>query len=104
MSMPADSDSQTPETATPTSRLRAAGEHLGQARDHLTVGVADAVNSGKDAAREAKAELDDKLEKLLDQGKDMLGQAEDLIRSRPWASFGAAFAAGYLIAKLTRRS
>jgi ElaB/YqjD/DUF883 family membrane-anchored ribosome-binding protein len=66
--------------------------------------VADAVSASKDAAREAKAELDDKLEKLLDQGKDMLGQAEDLIRSRPWATFGVAFAAGYLIAKFTRRS
>ena len=86
------------------SHLRNAGEHLGLARDHITVGVADAVNSGVDAAREAKADLDDKLDKLLDQSKDLLGQAEDLIRSRPWASFGAAFAAGYLIAKLTRRS
>lgn len=95
MSMSAESES---------SHLRTAGEHLGLARDHITVGVADAVNSGVDAAREAKAELDDKLDKLLDQSKDLLGQAEDLIRSRPWASFGAAFAAGYLIAKLTRRS
>lgn len=86
------------------SHLRNAGEHLGLARDHITVGVADAYGASKDAAREAKAELDDKLEKLLDQGKDMLGQAEDLIRSRPWATFGAAFAAGYLIAKFTRRS
>lgn len=95
MSMSAESE---------TSHLRNAGEHIGLARDHITVGVADAVNSGVDAAREAKAELDDKLDKLLDQSKDLLGQAEDLIRSRPWASFGAAFAAGYLIAKLTRRS
>ena len=62
------------------------------------------MSSGKDAAREAKAELDDKFEKLIDQGKDMFSQAEDLIRSRPWTTFGAAFAAGYLIAKLTRRS
>jgi ElaB/YqjD/DUF883 family membrane-anchored ribosome-binding protein len=95
MSMSAESEA---------THLRNAGDHLGLARDHITVGVADAVSSGVDAAREAKAELDDKLEKLLDQGKDMVGQAEDLIRSRPWASFGAAFAAGYLIAKFTRRS
>ena len=31
-------------------------------------------------------------------------QAEDLIRTRPWVSFGVAFGAGYLIAKLTRSS
>ncbi len=105
MSMPAESEARAAEAAAAsTAHLRNAGEHLGLARDHLTVGVADAFGASKDAAREAKAELDDKLEKLLDQGKDMLGQAEDLIRSRPWVTFGAAFAAGYLIAKLTRRS
>ena len=72
------------------------------ARDHITVGVADAVNSGVDAAKQAKAVLDEKLEGLIDSGKDVIDQAEDLIRTRPWVSFGAAFAAGYLIAKLTR--
>ena len=74
------------------------------ARDHITVGVADAVNSGVEAASRAKAALDEKLEGLIDSGKDVIDQAEDLIRSRPWVSFGAAFAAGYLIAKLTRTS
>ena len=72
------------------------------ARDHITVGVADAVNTGVEAAKNAKAVLDEKLEGLIDSGKDVIDQAEDLIRTRPWVSFGAAFAAGYLIAKLTR--
>jgi ElaB/YqjD/DUF883 family membrane-anchored ribosome-binding protein len=72
------------------------------ARDQITVGVADAVNSGVEAAAKAKAVLDDKLEGLIDSGKDVIDQAEDLIRSRPWVAFGSAFAAGYLIAKLTR--
>ena len=74
------------------------------ARDHITVGVADAVNSGVEAAQKAKAVLDEKLEGLIDSGKDVIDQAEDLIRSRPWVAFGSAFAAGYLIAKLTRSS
>ncbi|MEO5596929.1 MAG: hypothetical protein ABIQ97_07260 [Lysobacteraceae bacterium] len=86
------------------SHLQNAGDHLGLARDHITVGVADAVNAGVDAAREVKADLDDKLESLVEQGKDMLDQAEDLIRTKPWASFGVAFAAGYLIAKFARRN
>jgi ElaB/YqjD/DUF883 family membrane-anchored ribosome-binding protein len=77
-------------------------ERAALARDQITVGVADAVNSGMDAAKHAKAVLDEKLEGLIDSGKDVIDQAEDLIRSRPWVSFGAAFAAGYLIAKLTR--
>ena len=84
------------------SAVSAAIDKAALARDHITVGVADAVNSGVDAARNAKAILDEKLEGLIDSGKDVIDQAEDLIRSRPWVSFGAAFAAGYLIAKLTR--
>ncbi|MBS0195005.1 MAG: DUF883 family protein [Proteobacteria bacterium] len=110
----------------PASHLRAAAGHVGQARDHLSSGVRearadfssgvsqardhlstgmnDAMGSGREAAREAKAELDDKLEKLFDQSKDLFAQAEDVIRSRPWTSFGAAFAAGFLIARLTRRN
>jgi ElaB/YqjD/DUF883 family membrane-anchored ribosome-binding protein len=72
------------------------------ARDHITVGVADAVNSGVEAAQKAKAVLDEKFEGLIDSGRDVIDQAEDLIRSRPWVAFGSAFAAGYLIAKLTR--
>ena len=74
------------------------------ARDQLTVGVADAVDSGMEAARTAKAVIDQKLEGLIDSGKDVIDQAEELIRTRPWVSFGTAFAAGYLIAKLTRSS
>ncbi len=77
-------------------------EKAALARDQVTVGVADAVESGMEAARSAKALLDEKFEGLIDSGKDVIDQAEDLIRERPWVSFGAAFAAGYLIAKLTR--
>lgn len=79
-------------------------EKAALARDQLTVGVADAVESGVEAARNAKAVLDEKLDGLIDSGKDVIDQAEELIRTRPWVSFGAAFAAGYLIAKLTRSS
>jgi len=84
------------------SPLSSALDKAALARDQVTVGVADAVNSGVEAAKNAKAVLDEKLEDLIDSGKDVIDQAEELIRSRPWVSFGAAFAAGYLIAKLTR--
>ena len=84
------------------SSVASAIDQAALARDQITVGVADAVESGMDAARGAKAALDEKLEGLIDSGKDLLGQAEELIRTRPWASAGAAFAAGYLIAKLTQ--
>ncbi|HEX5693382.1 MAG TPA: hypothetical protein VFY00_02045 [Arenimonas sp.] len=80
-----------------------AKENLGDARDALKSGVNEALEAGAAAAHEARAELDEKLQGLLDQGRGMLNQAEDLIRSKPLASFGVAFAAGYLIAALTRR-
>jgi len=35
-------------TKSETSHLQTAGEHLGLARDHVTVGVADAVNAGNE--------------------------------------------------------
>ncbi|KAA2283955.1 DUF883 family protein [Arenimonas fontis] len=66
--------------------------HLSKAREHL-----------KEGAAEARAELDERLEGLLDQGRGLLSQAELLIREKPLAAFGIAFAAGYLIAALTRR-
>jgi ElaB/YqjD/DUF883 family membrane-anchored ribosome-binding protein len=80
-----------------------ARENLGEASEALKAGVSEAVDAGVAAAREARAEIDEKLHDLLDKGKEMLGQAEDLIRAKPLASFGIAFAAGYLVAALTRR-
>ena len=85
------------------SHMDQAKENLGEARDALKSGVAEAVDASAAAAREAKAELDERLEGLLEQGKGLMTQAEDLIRSKPLASFGVAFAAGYLVAALTRR-
>ena len=85
------------------SHLHNASEQLGLARDHLTVGVADAVNSSVDAAREVKAQASESVDMLLDQGKDVVGQAGEVIRSRPWTTVGIALAAGYVLAKLGGR-
>lgn len=101
MNRPKTDDAFHPES--PASHLDAAKENLGEARDALKSGVTDAFDATAAAASEAKAEIEDKLQGLLDQGKGMLTQAEDLIRSKPLASFGVAFAAGYLVAALTRR-
>ena len=37
-----------------------------------------------------------------DEARDLIDSAADLIRERPLASFGVAFAAGWIIAKLAR--
>jgi len=84
------------------SHLQNATEQLGLARDHITVGVADAVNSGVDAVREVKAQAHESLDDLLDQGKDIASHAADIIRSRPWAAAGVALAAGYVLSKFFR--
>jgi len=68
------------------SAVGAAIDKAALARDHITVGVADAVNSGVDAAQQAKAVHDETLEGPIDSGKDVHDQAEDLIRSPPWGS------------------
>ena len=85
------------------SPLHGVTEELGPARDQLIVGVADAVNSGVDAARVAKDKAAEGLDSLLDQGKDLVDDAGEVIRSRPWATVGVALAVGYLIAKLSSR-
>jgi len=85
------------------SHLHNATEQLGLARDHLTVGVADAVNAGVDAAREVKAQASESVDKLVDQGKDIVAQAGEAISSRPWTMVGVALAAGYVLARLRGR-
>lgn len=85
------------------STLQGVTQKLGVARDHVIVGVADALNSGVAAARVAKDKAGEGLDSLLDQGKDLVDDAGDVIRSRPWATVGVALAVGYLIAKLSRR-
>ena len=39
---------------------------------------------------------------LMDKGRDLIESAAELVRERPLASFGVAFAAGWIIAKLAR--
>jgi ElaB/YqjD/DUF883 family membrane-anchored ribosome-binding protein len=85
------------------SPLHGVTEKLSVARDQVIVGVADAVNSGVEAARIAKEKAGEGLDSLLDQGKDLVDDAGDVIRSRPWATVGVALAVGYLIAKVSSR-
>ena len=39
---------------------------------------------------------------LTDKGRDLIDSASELIRERPLAAFGVAFAAGWIISKLGR--
>jgi len=103
------------------SNLGEAGAHLKQAAsdagDALKGAAADEVRLGKanlksdlaDGALAGLAALEnagtatgEQVDQLLDKGRDLIDSAADLIRERPLASFGMAFAAGWIIAKLAR--
>jgi hypothetical protein len=54
------------------------------------------------AAEHGGAAAMEQVDQLMDKGRDLIDSAADLIRERPLASFGVAFAAGWIIAKLAR--
>ena len=80
----------------------AAGEELRLGKAHLKHDLADTALAGIAAAEQAGAAAKEQMDALMDKGKDLLDSAADLIRERPLASFGVAFAAGWIIAKLAR--
>ena len=91
----------------------AAGEALkgagGSAGDHLRLGrakadLADSALAGLAAAEGLPEATREQVDALMEKGQDLVESAADLIRERPIASFGVAFAAGWIIAKLARGS
>lgn len=108
----------------PKSNLGEAGERLRQAArdtgealrgaaeaaaDELRLGtanvkadLADSALAGIAAAERAGDAARERVDVLMDKGRDLLDDAVELIRERPLASFGVAFAAGWTIARLLR--
>ena len=72
------------------------------ARYHGDISDDDSALSGLAAAELGGAAAKEQVDALMDKGKDLIDSAADLIRERPLASFGVAFAAGWIIAKLAR--
>ena len=64
--------------------------------------LADTALAGIAAAETAGGAAREQVDALMDKGRDLVDSAAELIRERPLASFGVAFAAGWLIAKLAR--
>jgi ElaB/YqjD/DUF883 family membrane-anchored ribosome-binding protein len=111
-------------TASLKSNLGQAGSHLKQAAGHAGVAVkgaasaageemrlgkanvkselAESALSGIAAAEVATAAGREQVDALMDKGRDLIESASELIRERPLASFGIAFATGWVIAKLAR--
>ena len=112
------------ETEAVKSNLGEAGSHLKQAAVAAGGAIKGAASAAGDEVRLGKAELKSELAQsalssisaaehmgtaageqmdvLMDKGRDLIDSAAELIRERPLAAFGAAFAAGWIISKLGR--
>ncbi|WP_119717106.1 hypothetical protein [Cognatilysobacter tabacisoli] len=80
----------------------AAGAELKIGKAHVKADLADGALAGLNAAEQAGSAAGEQVDALMDKGRDLIDSAAELIRERPLASFGVAFAAGWIIAKLAR--
>ena len=81
-----------------------AGDHLRLGRANVKADLADSALAGLAAAEGLPEATREQVDALMEKGQDLVESAADLIRERPLASFGVAFAAGWIIAKLARGS
>ncbi|ALN87851.1 hypothetical protein IEQ11_21195 [Lysobacter capsici] len=79
-----------------------AGEELKIGKANVKSGLADSALAGIAAAENAGGAAREQVDALMDKGRDLIESAAELVRERPLASFGVAFAAGFIIAKLAR--
>jgi ElaB/YqjD/DUF883 family membrane-anchored ribosome-binding protein len=80
----------------------AAGDEARLGKAQVKSELADGALAGIAALEDAGAASMEQVDQLMDKGRDLIESASDLIRERPLASFGVAFAAGFIIAKLAR--
>ena len=80
----------------------AAGEEARLGKAQVKSELADGALAGIAALEQAGAASREQVDALMDKGRDLVESAADLIRERPLASFGVAFATGWVIAKLAR--
>lgn len=80
----------------------AAGDELRLGRANVKADLADSALAGLAAAEGMPAATREQVDALMEKSQDLIESAADLIRERPLASFGVAFAAGWIIAKLGR--
>lgn len=80
----------------------AAGEELRIGGKQVKADLADGALEGITAAEQAALAAREQMDQLMEKGCDLMDTAAEMIRQRPLAAFGVAFAAGWLIAKLAR--
>ncbi|WP_374249721.1 hypothetical protein [Thermomonas sp.] len=80
----------------------AAGDELRLGTAQVKAELADSGVAGLDAAQHLGGAVGEQMDALVEKGRDLLDSAAELIRERPLAAFGVAFAAGWIISKLAR--
>lgn len=80
----------------------AASEELRLGKANLKSDLADTALAGIAAAEQAGTAAGEQVDVLMEKGRDLIESAAELVRERPLASFGVAFAAGWIISKLGR--
>jgi ElaB/YqjD/DUF883 family membrane-anchored ribosome-binding protein len=84
------------------SAAGAAGDELRVGKAQVKSELADGAVAGLGAAEHLGGAAGEQVNALMDKGRDLLDSAAELIRERPLAAFGVAFAAGWIISKLGR--
>nr|WP_240095545.1 hypothetical protein [Thermomonas flagellata] len=80
----------------------AAGDELKLGKAEAKAELADGALAGLAAAEHLGGAAGEQVDALMEKGRDLLDSAAELIRERPLAAFGIAFAAGFIISKLAR--
>lgn len=80
----------------------AAADELRLGSANVKADLADSALAGIAAAERAGDAARERVDVLMDKGRDLMDDAAELIRERPLASFGVALAAGWVIARLLR--
>lgn len=79
---------------------RAARDELRQGSEGVRAELGELAASGRAAALDARDLADEKLQDLMDQGREFMASAERMVREKPLQAIGIAALAGFLIAKL----
>jgi len=84
------------------SAAGAAGGEMKLGKAQMKSELADGALAGIAAGEHLGGAAGEQVDALMDKGRDLIDSAAELIRERPLAAFGVAFATGWIIAKLAR--
>ena len=80
----------------------AAGDEARLGKAQMKSELADGALAGIAAGEHLGGATGEQVDALMEKGRDLIDSAAELIRERPLAAFGVAFAAGWIISRLGR--